>query len=104
MILVPTSSANFPHQKFRASPRISKWNERPRAQESGRQEVIGFGGRPQEVIGFGDLWGPSGNHHSKKLSIFDIFVQQHMSFLAKNALSKFILSFVTMISNETEPQ
>ena len=26
---------------------------------TGRQEVIGFGGRPQEVIGFGDLWGPS---------------------------------------------
>ena len=23
-------------------------------------EVIGFGDRPQEVIGFGDLWGPSG--------------------------------------------
>ena len=27
---------------------------------TGRQEVIGFGGRPHEVIGFGDLWGPSG--------------------------------------------
>ena len=24
------------------------------------REVIAFGGRPHEVIGFGDLWGPSG--------------------------------------------
>ena len=24
--------------------------------------VISFGDRPQEVIGFGDLWGPSGDH------------------------------------------
>ena len=27
---------------------------------TGRQEVIGFGDRPHEVIGFWDLWGPSG--------------------------------------------
>ena len=50
-----------------------------------------------------DLWGPSGDHHSKKLSILIIF-SQNMSFLAKNALSKFIMSFFTRISNETAHQ
>ena len=36
-------------------------NRPPRSYRlTGRQEVIGFGGRPHEVIGFGDLWGPSG--------------------------------------------
>ena len=29
---------------------------------AGRQEVIAFGGRQHEVIGFGDPWGPSGDH------------------------------------------
>ena len=35
-----------------------------------------------------DLRGPSGDHHSKKLSILVIF-NQHMSLLTQNAFSKF---------------
>ena len=61
---------------------------------TGRQEVIGFGGRPHEVIGFGDLWGPSGtiwdlwgpsgDHHSKKLSIFSHFSSKYVFFSQKH--------------------
>ena len=38
-------------------------------------------------IFFLDLWGPSGDHHAKKLSILVIF-NRSMSFLAKNTFSK----------------
>ena len=38
----------------------------------GRQEVIGFGGRPHEVIGFGDLWGPSGTSGDHLGTIWDM--------------------------------
>ena len=39
---------------------------------TGRQEVIGFGGRPHEVIGFGDLWGPSGTSGDHLGTIWDM--------------------------------
>ena len=62
------------------------------------------GDRPQEVIGgpaarsyrfwgplgtIWDLWGPSGDHHSKKLSILVIF-DQHIYFLAKKCTFKIL--------------
>ena len=56
-----------------------------------------FWDRPQEVIGFGDLWGPSGDHHSEKLSIL-VICNKNMSFVCnKNTLSKFIMQFDTRI-------
>ena len=39
---------------------------------TGRQEVIGFWGRPHEVIGFGDLWGPSGTSGDHLGTIWDM--------------------------------
>ena len=40
-------------------------------------------GLEQEVIVFGDLWGPSGDHHSKKLSTFSHFSSKYVIFSQK---------------------
>ena len=84
---------------------------------TGRQEVIGFGGRPHEVIGFGDLWGPSGtiwdlwgpsgDHLGtiiRRSYRFLVIFHQNMSFSAKTALFKFRMSFFKKVSIETAHQ
>ena len=77
---------------------------------TGRQEVIGFGGRPHEVIGFGDLWGPSGTSGDHLGTIirrsyrFLVIFHQNMSFSAKTALFKFRMSFFKKVSIETAHQ